>query len=280
MTRIGVRKPFVPAISESLSELKRPPPSLTAGPYERLRVDVGELWVARADHVMREYLFSRKTWEPEEGRLLRKLIRPGTKFLDIGANVGYFSLLAFSAAAGVQLDCVEPYPPTVELLRFNLWVNGAQGNVWPVALDVERRALMITAAENNVGDARVSTGSTDDHTFADTVVPALPGDELFAGRAFDVIKVDVQGWELEVLTGMQGVLRRSREPKIVIEYWPGALRDRDIDPLSPLARYREMGFDILVSQGDDLVRLGDHEVLLLCDGAGPEGQVNLLLTRP
>jgi FkbM family methyltransferase len=274
---------FRSAARPTPAEVASPPPaydvptSLIDGPYEKVSSDVGDLWMSTADQVMRDHLRSTGTWEPEEGRLLRRLLRPGARFLDVGANVGYFSLLAAVSFPGVTIDSVEPYPYTVPILRMNLWLNGVHSNVWPVALDKTRRALSIAAATNNVGDARVSERNGEGE-FADLIVPAVTGDEIFAGRGFDVIKIDVQGWELEVLTGMAGVLAASPEVRIVAEFWPGALRERDIDPLERLARYRDVfGFKLLVSLNDDLEDLKDEEILKRCDNAGPNGQVNLLL---
>ncbi|WP_262322647.1 FkbM family methyltransferase [Acidiferrimicrobium sp. IK] len=256
------------------------PRSLTAGPYEKLTVDVGTLWVSAADEVMRDHLRNRGTWEPEEGRLLRRLLRPGSRFLDVGANIGYFSLLAAKAHPGIRVDAVEPFPPTCELLRMNLWLNGVDAAVWPVALDHRRTTLSIHAAEHNVGDARVADVTAGDSELVDIVVPAVPGDEIFAGRTFDVIKLDVQGWELEVLTGLRQTIRAAERLCVVAEFWPAALRERDVDPGERLVRYRELfGFRVLVSQGDDLEELTDSEILLRCDAAGPDGQVNLLLER-
>ena len=258
------------------------PPALRHGPYEQLDSDVGTLWLSSADHVIRDHLRSAGCWEPDEGRLLRRLLFPGARFLDVGANVGYFSLLAARAHPGITIDAVEPYPTTVEMLRFNLWANGVGAKVWPVALDVTRRSLSIAAAANNVGDARVAevstTGDAGQGALVDIVVPAVPGDELFAGRGFDVVKLDVQGWELEVLTGMAGTLAASPGCKIVAEYWPSALRQRGLDPVGRLERYRDgLGLRVLVCDGDELEELEDREIVARCDSAGPDGQVNLLL---
>ena len=257
-----------------------PPPALVGGPYEEVQSDVGPLWVSTDDAVMRDHIRSTGTWEPEEGRLLDRLLFPGARFLDVGANIGYFSLFAARAHPGVTVDSVEPFPPTVALLRVNLWRGGVAARVWPVALDRARRTLSIRAAEHNVGDARVAEVGPGGDEIADIVVPAVPGDEIFAGRGFDVVKLDVQGWELEVLTGMAATLAASPTVKIVAEFWPAALRERGVDPRDRLRQYREaLGFRLLVCRGDDLEDLDDASIVRRCDDAGPDGQVNLLLQR-
>ena len=85
------------------------PPALTGGEFQLVASDVGDLWISRQDEVMRPYLARKGTWEAAEGRLLRTYIKPGCRFLDVGANIGYFSLLAARSASGVVVDAVQPH---------------------------------------------------------------------------------------------------------------------------------------------------------------------------
>lgn len=269
-------------IVRALLHAPRPPvgglPPALAGDeaFECVATDVGELWISTRDQVMRHYLRSRGAWEEEEAKLLRSLIHPGCRFLDVGANIGYFSLLAAQCGAG-SVDSVEPHPDLLPVLRFNLWTNRVGASVWPVALDTARRGLPLSSAVNNMGDTRVEHAR--EGAAYPLIVPALPGDELFSGRAFDVIKVDVQGWEVDVLTGLQAVLRASPQVSIVAEFWPTAIRGRGLEPLDVLGSYRSLGLDVAIQRGGQLDRLSLEEIIRLCDGAGVQGYVNLLL-RP
>jgi FkbM family methyltransferase len=220
------------------------------------------------------------TWEPEEGRILISLTKPGCRFLDIGANIGYFSALVHSAAPGVEVDAVEPDPTNVQVLRFNLWFNEVSGTVWPLALDDSARALHLSDNEHNLGDLR--TGRVEGgggQAAAKWVVPAASGDDLFAGRSFDLVKIDTQGWEFEILLGIDLTLRRSPGVRIVAEFCPQILKDRDRDPLQVLARYRELGYGIRTIVHGSPADLVDTEITEVCATGGPEGQVNLLLSR-
>ena len=142
---------WVATRTERLGDSRRPdpadvPPALEGGEFQRLRSDVGDVWMSADDGVIRPFLAARGCWEPEEGNLLRSLIRPGCRFLDIGANVGYFSLLASRSAPRVTIDAVEPLPVNLQLLRFNLWANGVDAQVWPLALTGGDRAVSISVA--------------------------------------------------------------------------------------------------------------------------------------
>jgi FkbM family methyltransferase len=253
------------------------PPALV-GSFECLQTDVGSLWMATTDEVMRPFIRARGTWEPEEGRLLRTLMRPGCRFLDVGANVGYFTLFAAQAVPDAVIDAVEPQPDNVAALRMNLWANQVRATVWPLALDARAGAVALTTAETNLGDTRsveVDVGSDVVHGL---VAPSARADDLFAGRSFDVVKIDVQGFELEVLLGMRRVVADSPGIRLVVEFWPKAIRERGLQPPAVLGHYRQMGFDICCQINDRLDRLTADEIVEVCDRAGPTGQVNLLLS--
>jgi FkbM family methyltransferase len=185
----------------------------------------------------------------------RSPVRPD-RFLDVGAGVGYFSVLAADTADGVQVDSVEPNPETVDLLRFNLWVNHVGATLWPLALTDERRALPLdTIAESNLGDTR-GVPLLAEQSYS-VVAPAIAADELFQGRAFDVVKIDGPG------LGKRRPSRHAANP-------PRVARNDG---------YRRMGLHTIVVRDKTLEDLADEGVIVLCDSAGPEGSVNLLLRR-
>lgn len=269
------------------------PGPLPLSDYEQLEVDAGKIWMSRHDEVMRPFMKRAGTWEPDEGRLLCSLVKPGERFLDIGANVGYFSVLVGKAAPGVSVDAVEPDPGNVRALEFNLWVNQVQASVWPLALDDSDRSLVLSGNATNFGDLRVgrvedsvsngssgpkapAPGDADDYQW---VVPSASGDEIFAGRSFDVIKIDVQGWEFEVLSGMAKVLDRSPGVRVVAEFQPGIIRSQHRVPQDVLALYRHNGYRIRCQVQGNLLERSDDQIVELCDTAGSIGSVNLLLER-
>ena len=256
------------------------PEPLSSDEFELVLVDAGRFWISRRDQVMRPYMARAGTWEPEEGRVLRSLVRPGCRFLDVGANVGYFSGLVHTVQRGVVVDAVEPDPTNVRALRFNVWANGINARVWPLALDDRETALHLSGNTENLGDLRSGrVGEDAAPASSGWVVPAIPGDQLFAGSVFDLVKLDVQGWELEILLGLDETLRRSPAVRIVVEFWPGALRERDRDPAEVLHRYVEMGYSLRAVIHGEPAELTLEEIVRVCDSGGPDGQVNLLLSR-
>ena len=251
------------------------PPGVTGPDLTPVSTDVGDLWFPADDQVMLPFLKTNGTWEPDEGSLLESLARPGCRFLDIGANVGYFSLFMAKRVRGAVIDCVEPNPLLIDLLRLNLWAAGVDAEVWPLALGNRSGALALETAPTNYGDGRVLESQAG--MVCRSVVPVAAGDEIFAGRTFDLIKVDVQGSELSVLTGLRNVIGQSPGAHIVTEFWPTAIVERGDDPLRTLAAYRGFGWTISVSVAGRLLPASDREILGICQSGGRNGQVNLLL---
>lgn len=238
-----------------------------------LMTDVGQVWIPKSDDVMRPFMEERGTWEPEEGRLLKEFFKPGLRFLDVGANVGYFSLMAAAGCPGALIHAFEPHPLTSRILALNAWQANADITTHALALSDGERVLALSTAETNLGDTRArATGR------GTMLSPAAALDDVLPDARFDLVKIDVQGFEPEVLSGMAGMLRRSPDVVIVSEFWPLALRERGLDPVQVLRGYTELGLETRVHVGDNLQNLKPVEVVRICDQAGGAGQVNLVLT--
>jgi FkbM family methyltransferase len=273
-----VRVPFAVRRRRKATRPVNVPAALAGGgPYTLLECDAGELWFDRTDEVIRPYVERSRTWEPDEGELLKQLARPGMRFLDVGANIGYFSVLMAKHAPGAVIDAVEPEPSNARMLGMNLWHNKVDATIWPLALSGGERSLPLQLTEHNAGDTRTRTARS--HQWYQSVAAAARGDDLFGSRGFDLVKLDVQGFELDVLQGMPKTIQRSPGIAVVAEFWPKALRDRNVDPYTVLRSYREMGFSIVTQVEDKLRRIEDPEIIAVCDQAGEWGQVNLLLRR-
>jgi FkbM family methyltransferase len=251
------------------------PPVLHGGPFEQVQADVGSFWVLASDEVMRPYIAERGQWEEATAELLRSLIRPGCRFLDVGANFGYFTMFAHHLVGDVHVDAVEPHPVLCDLLRANLWLNDCHAQVWNVALGNQRMLIPMSSPPMNPGDSRVGASATG----AELVVPILSADDLFVGRSFDVVKIDVQGWEPDVIVGMERIVRDSPGIVLVVEFFPTALRERGLEPEEVIERYRRLGCHIAVHDDWGLGNCELDDVVAHCDSGGRDGQVNLVLRR-
>ena len=153
--------------------------------------------------------------------LLRDAARPGATVLDAGAHIGYLTLQAARAVGrSGHVIALEPNPNTLDVLRRNIDANpvGAPVTVRAVALGASpgRRPLFVTAA----GD----TSSLHPQAIhgEQIEVEVVTGDAVLDGGAVDVVKLDLEGGEVDALRGMSSTIRRCR-PILFVECNPDAL---------------------------------------------------------
>lgn len=246
---------------------------------ERVATDAGEMWFPMCDEVMRDHIRNSGSWEPAVGRVLLEAMprRAGAVFVDVGANVGYFSLLVANAFPQAVVHAFEPHPLTFQVLQMNTWQLGDRVCAWPVALSDSKGTVALSTTPHNLGDTKGVPGR--DRMLASTIAPSLRLDDLIDDMSVDLVKIDVQGAELAVLSGMSGVISRSPGIRIVMEFSPGLLRGNDIDPMTVLSELRADGFELGLVCPDALFAASDTEIVGYCLSAGTMGQANLLLSR-
>ena len=213
-------------------------------PPARVETDVGPLLIQAHDRLMLPMITETGRWEVEESDHLRALLAPGMTFVDIGACVGYMTLLG-AAAVGPsgRVIAVEPAPANVALLRANVAASPFV-NVEIVAAAASDHSGHVTLSLSpwNTGDNRAYP--VPDMERVDVVAVRLD-DVVPAGVHVDVVKVDTQGTDHRALRGMEATLARCR-PALVVEFWPLGITESGDDPIGVLAQYLDMGFEVRV----------------------------------
>lgn len=145
--------------------------------------------------------------------LLLHLLRPGDAFVDVGANLGAYTILA-AAVCGAGVVALEPHPDNYSRLMENVECNGVGGRVEAV----------MAAAGRTPGRLRFAGSGTTCHLVApgeaapDAIeVPVVTLDSVLGDRAPTMIKIDVEGFEAAVLAGAASVLRSPKLRVIVAE---------------------------------------------------------------
>lgn len=167
--------------------------------------------------------------EPETVDWLQEMIRQGDVFYDIGANVGAYSLVAFFAAAGqAQVYAFEPSFSTYAQLCKNIFLNAAQGKIVPICTALSRYTQLVDFGYSDVraGAARHGMGAELSRVdlslrpvFTQPVL-AYRLDELVEQFGFEpphLIKIDVDGYELDVLEGAVKTLAAPTLRSVLIE---------------------------------------------------------------
>lgn len=135
-------------------------------------------------------------------------------FLDVGANIGSYTILA-SGAVGAETICFEPVPTSFQHLLDNIYLNRLNDRVkaFNVAVGGETGELEMMADQDTVNRV-VSAGAYSGLTVK---VPVVTVDGTLAGRVPKLIKIDVEGYETEVLRGAKQTLANRELEAVLIE---------------------------------------------------------------
>jgi FkbM family methyltransferase len=240
----------------------------------------GPLFIDASDEVIRPAIDKHGVWEPGETALLLGWLAPGMTFVDIGAHVGYYTVLAARGVSpGGLVFAFEPSPRNYELLLANVWRNGLTNVVcYPWAVSDHMGFLDLFLDERNTGDNRLFQGDRGPGVRVRAVaLDALPS----IRPPIDVVKIDVQGAEEAVVAGMKHLLSRSPSARVTLEYWPFGLRALGRDERRALDHYRSLGYRLRVQDPEEpgIEEWTDDEILEHCSKNEGELHTNLVLTR-
>jgi len=189
-----------------------------------------------------------RTRELDHKVMLERIVRPGMTIFDIGGNIGYYPLMELSLLGGTgKLVVIEPSPSNVDLLRRNLMLNNYD-NV-PVlraaVSDISGKRAFYLSEQSNLGTfhpvgsgAQTLTGEVID---VDTVtVPMLADRYGLPG----LIRMDVEGHEVEILNGLLADVERGRYAPTIIFETHLTRYDSGHDMAQTLRRMFELGYAV------------------------------------
>jgi FkbM family methyltransferase len=208
-----------------------------------------------------------------ETQYLEPYVEPGDVVVDVGANYGYTTTyFANEVGPDGYVLSLEPEPQTRRLLEHNVSSCG-YANVSIVPAAAGERAGSLTFWRSATNFANHSLNRSLVPNVRDSVeVDVVTVDELCATRLGDrlptVLKVDVEGWEWEVVQGARQVLEQAR-PAIWLEYWPDGIRANGHEPADVLDLFDTLGY---VTTAHDLViespvEVTGRDVIAYCDEA-------------
>ena len=204
------------------------------------------------------------SYEPEVCAVFESILRPGMSVLDLGANIGFFALLAAQIVGPTgSVTAVEPNPRNVRLLEASRRANGfAQLTILQVAAGAENGLLVLNTSYSNGTTAGLPAEIAT--LLAAETVPALRIDALLPpGRRIDLIKIDVEGAEYPALRGCEATIRRDR-PAIISEFSPGLMPGiSGIDGPGYLRWLVGLGYRLFVIQPDGTLEAAGADVNLV-----------------
>ena len=204
----------------------------------------------------------------DDKEFFERIVRPGMHVIDVGANVGLYAAL-FSRLVGEsgRVTAIEPDPLLFKALKTNCSLNGLTNvKLYNVAAGASSGVGTFSQSLVNSGDGRMGQVPAGDLRRS-MEVRVAPIDEIAAGEPVDFIKIDVQGWEGEVLKGMHQVLTSNPAVQVCFEYWPSGLRAAGFDPKALLAVVEKYGFQIWPAS-----RTGSEPTTKFSELNGPRGK--------
>ncbi len=241
-----------------------------------------------------------RTYEADTVELVRKVTRPGMIALDIGANVGYYTrLLSKLVGSSGHVLAFEPHPGSFILLRQNTvqlknvtLIEMAVGHTegWATLYDSlpESGGSSLRYDARHVAKLRATHAGQalaprilEDFSTATYRVNTTSVDSLLSERKIlevNVVKMDIEGAELDALRGMEGIIQSSKQLDMFIEFNPRTLRRFDSDPLELWSKLRDMKFEIMAINRKHLTPLTD-EVSVLKLAQNMHGHVNLFCAK-
>lgn len=221
---------------------------------QRRLVDVEgmRIMIDPTTHLGNEIL-STGTYEPDTVRLFRANVRPGDRVLDIGANEGFFAALAGQLAGpDGQVIAVEPQSRLHEVLEVNLALNAAGrrrivkrvvGKTDSAVHQIWLFPISNTGASSLIARYRFGAKSEDVREITVATILADSGID-----AVDFVKVDVEGFEPEVVASLLPLMQAGKVRTLLLDYHGPILAGRGIDPAPIDASIRASGMTVV--EGD------------------------------
>jgi FkbM family methyltransferase len=189
--------------------------------YPPLKIQVH----AKFDRFISAQIAESGEWEPFETSLVEKLLRPGDTFVDIGANIGWYTIVA-AALVGLlgRVYAFEPEPLNFALATHNVALNGLK-NVTLARMaiaDADGRLPLYLSADN-LGDHQLYEAGDERESQS---VPTVSLGSYFARHpgGIRLIKTDAQGSEAKIFAGIPDEFVRKHDvAAFILEYWPYGL---------------------------------------------------------
>lgn len=224
-------------------------------------------------------LSKNRIYEPSGTIFCQKNVKEGNIVLDVGANMGYYTLIFANKVGDYgHVFAFEPEPQNCELLRKNVKINGYKN------VTISKKAVSNVTGK---GKLFINTYNKANHRIYDSCdgkkfieIDTIRLDDYFSefNQKIDFVKIDIEGSEYYALKGMEALLRRN-SPNVVImtEFWPKGLLLSGIEPYQYIELISDIGLEIYKI---DTLNKMDTRVLLQNYTSEKGNATNLVCIHP
>ena len=198
---------------------------------ETIKTQDGIFWIDVASNFGYR-LFKTGIYEPYLVSTLQKYLSPGGVFIDLGANEGYFSVIASKLVGTTgKVVAIEPQARLQYIIHKNLTLNHCNNvQILPVAVsDKSEKASLNLSPDMNTGASSLSRSTL--YPLPKQEVELVTLTKIFEQEnitSCDLIKIDIEGWEYEAIMGSLELLRDHRIKAISLELHPQVLSKRGL----------------------------------------------------
>ena len=221
--------------------------------------------------------------DTDEDRIPRGVLKPGDTVIDIGANIGWYTIFAAKlVGASGKVIAFEPEPRSFSFLQRNVALNRLSNVIVEnKALSNKEEKVRLFIDEQNRGNHHIFDWSDGRHYIE---VDALQLDDYLARSTgiakVDFIKIDMQGAEGVILEGMRQTLERNPNLQLDVEILPAALKQAGTDPAALLSDLERAGYEFWDIGGYvNIIRPVEVDQLVRRMMSEKESQTNLLVRR-
>ena len=188
-----------------------------------------------------------KIYEPNQTKIVKKYVHEGDVVIDVGAHVGYYTLLmAQLVGKNGKVYSFEPDPINFELLKKSVEINGFENVVLiqkAVSDTTEKIKLFLgdnDSAINRIYDAKLGDAKKSIDVESVTI------DEYFKenDKLFNFIKIDSEGSEAKIINGMEKFLTKNRKLIMMTEFFPFLIKKSGDEPKQYLKSLENSGFEL------------------------------------
>jgi FkbM family methyltransferase len=244
-----------------------------------LRLPLFKLYVRLDDWAVGMRIAIRRTYEKHVTAVMLQVLQPGMVVLDVGANVGYYTMLAAAQVGPTgKVLAFEPLRANSAMLEASREANGfAHVQIYPYAVAAQDGSVGFREDDSNGALA------LDDPSTAVYEVQAVALDTFLSDEPrIDVVKIDIEGAEGLALSGMQQILRRHR-PLVFSEFSWNTLRHiSGMEPEAFLDLLRAPGYEVCVlprGRSQSTAPQNNEQIMRCCRESGERDHIDLL-ARP
>lgn len=214
--------------------------------------------------------------EEYENKFFQSIVKPGMIIADVGANIGWYTTMASRLVGDSgKVFAFEPDPENFRLLCKNVSVNQCKNvEAFDWAVSDRTGEIQLFFCEENRGDHRIYESGDGRKKIG---IHAISLDDFFKNALrVDMIKIDVQGAERLVFSGMKKIIENNPQLSVIMEFCPAYLRICDTSPDHFLREMESSGFSIyLINEDEERIELINKDKLIKeCIG---QRAVNLFL---